>query len=102
MTRPVIVSAQAKRELHQAMAWYDRESPGLGEVLLEEVDATLEKIARYPQIGALAPMVPAGLGARRVLLSRFPFAVVYREYQDQIRVLALAHGQREPGYWRDR
>jgi hypothetical protein len=34
--------------------------------------------------------------------SSFPFAIVYIELETEIRILAVAHGSREPGYWRRR
>lgn len=39
---------------------------------------------------------------RRYLLKRFPFLVVYRQRDGAIQVIAVAHGCRRPGYWRDR
>ena len=52
------------------------------------------------RLDAGAPM-PGG--RRRWLLTRFPFAVVYRvAADDSIRVLAVAHHRRRPGYWQAR
>jgi plasmid stabilization system protein ParE len=46
---------------------------------------------------------PAGEhGSRKFVLRRFPFAIFYREKQAVIHVLAIAHGHRRPGYWKDR
>jgi hypothetical protein len=39
---------------------------------------------------------------RRYTLHRFPFSVVYRVESSRVFVLAVAHGRRRPGYWRDR
>jgi plasmid stabilization system protein ParE len=39
---------------------------------------------------------------RRVLLHRFPYIVVFRETSTTLQVIAIAHGRRRPGYWRDR
>jgi toxin ParE1/3/4 len=39
------------------------------------------------------------LGLRRALLSRFPYGVVFVELEDHIRVVAIAHAKRKPGYW---
>jgi len=40
--------------------------------------------------------------SRRIPFRRFPFVLIYRETNERIEVLALAHGRRRPGYWRDR
>ena len=41
-------------------------------------------------------------GARRVVLQRFPYLTVFRETAAGVEILAVAHGRRRPGYWRDR
>ncbi len=35
-------------------------------------------------------------------LSRFPYAVIYKENSTMIWILAVAHGHRRPGYWKER
>ena len=46
---------------------------------------------------------PGGIaGTRKLLLRRFPFAIFYRELPSLIQVLAVAHGHRRPGYWKER
>jgi hypothetical protein len=41
-------------------------------------------------------------GVRQKVLHRFPFALIYEIDADEIRVFAVAHHSRRPGYWRDR
>jgi toxin ParE1/3/4 len=63
----------------------------------EELSRAINLIAEAPQ------RWPDNIdGARKLLLQRFPFAVVYRELPSIIQVLAIAHGRRRPGYWKDR
>lgn len=45
---------------------------------------------------------PHDHGTRRYLLRRYPFGVVYRIEPRRILIVAIAHGRRRPGYWRDR
>ena len=33
---------------------------------------------------------------------KFPYKVVYRNQQDGIEIIAVAHGKRRPGYWKGR
>lgn len=57
-------------------------------------------VAARPAAGS-----PLPAGRRRVLLRRFPYAVIYRELDAaRVRVLAVAHFRRRPDYWiaRDR
>jgi len=39
---------------------------------------------------------------RKVVLKRFPYLIFYVEYPEHIRVLAVAHTSRRPGYWKTR
>jgi len=39
---------------------------------------------------------------RRYTLHQFPFSIVYRVETSRVFVLAVAHGRRRPGYWKDR
>jgi hypothetical protein len=41
-------------------------------------------------------------GVRRVVLRRFPYALIYAIKPQEILVLAVAHHSREPGYWHGR
>jgi len=39
---------------------------------------------------------------RHFVLARFPFSVVYAIAGDLVYIVAIAHGSREPGYWKHR
>jgi hypothetical protein len=39
---------------------------------------------------------------RATLLSRFPYAIVYKTSENEIHVVAIAHLSRRPAYWADR
>src|SRR5947209_11402593 len=84
-------------EYEAALDWYMERSVAAGAKSAEEVGRAIIKIAEARQ------RWPAGkLGTRRSLLARFPFAIVYRELPAIIQVLAVAHGHRRPGYWKNR
>ncbi len=51
---------------------------------------------------SLLPNVPRHLGIRRAGVHRFPYALLYFEQPEVVRVLAIAHERRRPGYWRGR
>lgn len=98
----VKVSTEATEELIEAAAWYELEVPGLGEQLIntfEQATATLSK----PN----PPLVPvigdaARLGAKRLILQRFPFSLITIANNQTITVVAFAHHSRKPGYWHGR
>jgi toxin ParE1/3/4 len=41
-------------------------------------------------------------GTRRFVLHRFPFSITYLDDPDVLSVIAVAHGKRTPGYWKQR
>lgn len=40
-----------------------------------------------------------GREIRGAVLRRFPYRVVFEELEDEVRVLAVAHKGRDPGFW---
>ncbi len=40
--------------------------------------------------------------ARKYVVRRFPYLIFYLDYPDRIRIIALAHTARRPGYWKAR
>jgi toxin ParE1/3/4 len=57
---------------------------------------------RRAAAGALVPISPKRRSVRRMWVPRFPYAVVYSEADEEIRVIAFAHTSRRPGYWKGR
>lgn len=89
-------------ELFDAVAWYNSQQPGLARRFLDEIDAVLPRISDNPGSCSLLPDRPPDLELRRVLLDRFPYALVFVELEREIRIVAVAHTKRRPGYWFDR
>ena len=93
---------EASAELEDAALWYERQRLGLGQEFLGAVDETLKRIARWPQIGGRVPDLADDVPARKAPVDRFPYHIVYFEWEGIIRILAFAHDRREPGYWLSR
>jgi plasmid stabilization system protein ParE len=86
-------------ELAEAVLWYEARTQGLGSELLDEVQATLPLIGRRPRSFPRLQDIDATLEIRRALLARFPYALVFLLVrEDEVRVLAVAHAKRRPGY----
>ena len=98
MSLPVRISQEADAELVDAARWYESHREGLGAAFLDAVDATVARIAETPHVGSMVPAV-ADPDVRRRPVQRFPYHVVYMELPDHLRVLAIAHDRRRPGYW---
>lgn len=100
MDLPIEIHPEAAAEAAAARKWYGERSPKAAAAFLGEFDLACERIAEAPN------RYPAYVAnSRRYLMRRFPFHVVYRVPSDPtgpIQILAVAHGHRRPGYWRDR
>jgi plasmid stabilization system protein ParE len=90
---------EASAELEDAALWYEQKRAGLGVEFVQAVDAALDQIARWPAIGQRVSNVPDDVPARRWPVNRFPYHVIYLDWQGTIRILAFAHDSREPGFW---
>ena len=65
--------------------------------LIEAIDEGLALLVRFPALGGQIDNRHRGF-----VLARVPYTIVYRPTAHGIRVIAIAHVSREPGYWRER
>lgn len=93
---------EADAEYRLAARWYEARREHLGIEFLDAVDAAIDQIVEMPRAGALVRRLPADLPVRRRAVTRFPYHVIYLELTTHIRILAIAHDRRKPGYWQDR
>lgn len=89
------VSPAAQRELVEAAIFYaERADKELGLALIAEFEHALELLSANPELGATWRG-----STRRLPLRRFPYNLVYQLRPQELRVIALAHQRRRPGYW---
>jgi plasmid stabilization system protein ParE len=93
---------EADAEYRLAGRWYEARREHLGIEFLDAVDAPIDQIAALPGAGSTVGGLPAELTVRRRAVVRFPYHVVYLELPTHIRILAIAHDRRKPGYWQAR
>ena len=93
---------EAEAEYRAAGRWYEDHRQDLGVEFLDAVDSTIDQIVMLPDAGSPVPRMSADLPVRRRAVPRFPYHVVYLQIHDQIRILAIAHDRRRPGYWKER
>lgn len=86
---------EAEQELYEAALRYETEAAGLGVRFTEEVERVIELLLEHPELGSRMDE-----SLRHFVLRRFPFSVVYAVIEDSVYIVALAHGSREPNYWR--
>lgn len=88
---------EARRELYEALRFYRDADKSVADRFLRECSSAIKQIMRDP----LASVVISG-NTRRKILDKFPFSIIYRFESNEIRIVALCHHRREPGYWRNR
>jgi plasmid stabilization system protein ParE len=91
MSLPVLFRPLARRELDEAVGWYEKQKQGLGVELKEAVDQVLGRIAETPE-----RFRPVRGEVRRALLRRFPYAIHFLLEPQAIVVLAVFHTKRDP------
>jgi len=96
-SRKVEFHQEAALELEAGFDWYFSRSEQAASKFVDEVTSAINAISEAPQRW---PATCSGI--RKFPLKRFPFVVFYRELSSTIQVLAVAHGHRRPGYWKER
>lgn len=94
----LVVAPPALAELKDAATFYTlKANAELGLAFVAEFERTANLVLSNPLIGAVFRGT-----RRRYILRRFPYSVIYQVAEDEIRILAVAHHRRRPGYWTQR
>ncbi len=95
--RVVRFDRAALTEVRRARLWYAERSASAATNFIAELDHSIELIAsapiRWPSYEA---------GTRRLVMRRFPFAVIDRVSADAVQIVAVAHSSLPPEYWMNR
>ena len=95
--KPPDIHPAALEEYKSALAWYIERNQSAAENFVEEIERAVALVIESPQRWPFGQHT-----TRRFVVQRFPFAVIYRERESGVQILAIAHGHRRPGYWKDR
>jgi plasmid stabilization system protein ParE len=92
------LSTEAEQELIEAIAFYtEQASVTVASAFLAEFTRAARLLDSNPGLGT------STLRGRRIFpMRRFPYSLVYRDADDGVRIAAIAHQRRRPGYWRGR
>lgn len=93
---PIVFDRDAKDELREALARFEKRRHGLGGEFRAEFEAALARIRENPQG---YPISDENDQTRFCMVHRFPYTIYYVELGNQIWVAAVAHQHRRPGYW---
>ena len=97
MTLRVRVTPEAQADLTEGRDWYEAASPGLGDLFITEVEASIRSAADWPNAATLVDEP-----IRRALVARFPYGVFYVVEDETLVVLGCVHVRRHPRVWKSR
>lgn len=97
MDRVLEIHPGAQAEAEAAAGYYAERSLRAAAAFAAELDAAILEIERAPHT-----LLRHVHGTHRILLKRYPFAIVFRLEEQRILIVAIAHGSRRPGYWAKR
>ncbi len=93
-----VLSTEARQELTEAVRFYRRQaSAAVAASFISEFERVAQVLTRFPDIGT-----PISSKWRMFPLRRFPYSLIYSEAEAGIRIVAVAHQRRRPGYWMER
>jgi toxin ParE1/3/4 len=88
----------AEAELNEVAAYYDgQDRPGLAAAFVDEAERVAALILEHPGAGRLLRD-----DVRCWRLRTFPYALIYRDKGDHVRILAVSGDRRPPFYWQKR
>ena len=93
----LVLLAEAESELLEAARWYEDQERGLGHAFLRAFRAATAPLRRNPFLYQIIEGE-----ARRVLLRRFPYGIIYEVHGSDVVLLACFHSSRDPQEWQRR
>lgn len=94
----LVVTPPALAELHDVAAFYTlKANLELGLAFVAEFERTTNLVLGNPLLGTVFRST-----RRRYILRRFPYSIIYQVAAEELRILAVAHHRRRPGYWAQR
>ncbi len=99
MPKPLAFLPEVPDDIKQARDWYAERSAEVANRFLTALEQMLHSIECYPQQGGYHD-------DRRLYryrrLTKFPYVVAYREYDDRLLIVAVYHTSRRPDGWKNR
>ncbi len=97
--KPFRIHRLARREISDVYLHYQRtDDPTLAPDFRSRLRAAFQEIRRNPERYPRQHRTVV----RKYILKRFPYLIFYIDYPEYIRVFAIAHTSRRPGYWKSR
>ncbi|HRI60098.1 MAG TPA: type II toxin-antitoxin system RelE/ParE family toxin [Saprospiraceae bacterium] len=101
MSYHIVILLKARLDIREARAWYDNESPGLGNQFWDELYQAFLRIADHPSRFSLADEVAE---IRRSKPKRFPYKIYFytNEAMKRVEIIAVVHKARSSRVWKRR
>ncbi len=90
----VVVLADAVEDIEAARDFYEAQEAGVGEYCVDSLLTDIEAL------GSFSGIHPVYLEFHRMLASRFPFGIYYREHGNETQVFAVLDLRRNPNWIR--
>ena len=97
MNYKLIIRPEAELDLEDAFLWYESQDIGLGSEFVRAIDNCISMIGRNPLSYSLIYQE-----ARRALVRRFPYSILYLVEEDTVFVIGCFHSKRNPNNWQER
>ncbi len=92
----VTILDAAERDLEDGYLFYERQSRGLGSYFLDSLYSDIDSLRYFEGIHQKV------FGYHRLLSLRFPFAVYYRIFENEVLVTAVLDCRKNPSWTRKR
>jgi len=95
---PFELDDAAEKEFYSVIDYYKQFDKSLSSDFIQEFERAVERLRKLPDAGS-----PYLHNTKLVILQRFPYAIVYKIYRDEVIVVhAVMHMKRKPDYWKER
>lgn len=84
----------AQSELEKIFFHYADENADIAAAFYQAVVDGFSRILQHPKIAH-----QVGQRHRKLVLKKYPYNIIYREAEDTVFIVAIAHHKRNPNYW---
>jgi len=88
---------KAQEDLKEALSYYFKIDLNLEKKFIHYLDLTFSKILDFPNLYQYETKT-----SQKVLMDKFPYIVIYEQYENIIMILAIFHTNRNPLNLQDR
>jgi toxin ParE1/3/4 len=90
----IVITPEAGLDIAEAKGWCDSQETGVGEKFYSAFRGRITE-------GLKSPSAPRAWGRRQIrklMIPKFPYAIYYEIAGEEMRVIAVVHGARNPKY----